>query len=106
MNGFPTRFGWSFKIFSKVVDKEGTFRFGFCCLKRFLVNVWVRFSTSRLVGIDPMLKERKEIVCGFEVLDMGSACVGNKRKGVVGGELVNQSDSVRQRIENVAERLS
>jgi len=106
MNRFPARLGWGFQIFGKVVDKEGGFRFRTCCLERFLVNIWVRFSTSRLVGIDPMLKERKEIVCGFEVVDMGGAGVGNKSQGVVGGELVNQSDSVRQRIENVAERLS
>ena len=106
MNRFPARLGWGFQIFGKVVDKEGGFCFRTCCLERFLVNIRVRFSTSRLVGIDPMLKEWKEIVCGFEVLDMGSACIGNKRKGVVGRELANQSDSVRQRIENVAERLS
>ena len=53
-----------------------------------------------------MLEKRKEVAVGFEMSDMGSAGVGNKRKGVVGGELANQSDSVRQRIENVAERLS
>ena len=40
-----------------------------------------------------MLKEWKEIVGSFEMLDMGCAGVRNNRKGVVGGELANQSDA-------------
>ena len=52
-----------------------------------------------------MLKEWKEIVGSFEMLDMGCAGVGNNRKGVVGGKLPNQSNAFWQWVENVAEGL-
>ena len=105
MNRFPARLGWGFKIFGKVVDKEGGFRFRTCCLERFLVNIWVGFSASNLVRVDPMVEKREEVAVGFEMLDMGCAGVGNNRKGVVGGKLPNQSNAFWQWVENVAEGL-
>ena len=72
MNGFPARLGWGFKIFGKVVDKEGGFRFRTCCQKRLLVNIWVGFSVSNLVRVDPMVEKREEVAVGFEMLEMGA----------------------------------
>jgi len=106
MNRFPARFRWCIKILGKVVDKKGAFRLCSCCLQRFLVNVWVRFPTSRLVGVDPMGKERKEIVGGFEMLDMGSTGIRDQGKGVVFRELTSEGHPFGEGIKNIAERLS
>jgi len=65
----------------------------------------VGFSTSRLVGVDPMRKKREEVVGGFEMLDMGSAGVRDQCKGVVFRELSSEGHAFGEGIKDVAERL-
>ena len=52
-----------------------------------------------------MWKERKEVVGGFEMLDMGSASVRDQCKGVVFGELSSEGHAFGEGIKDVAERL-
>ena len=92
MNGFPSCFGGSFKIFGKVIDKKRGFGFCSCGLEGFVVNIGVGFAASDYMGVDPMAEERKEVVGGFKMSDMGGAGVRDQGKWVVEGELANESD--------------
>jgi hypothetical protein len=44
------------------------------------------------MGVDPMVEERKEVVGGFEMSDMGGTGVGDQGEWVVEGELANEGD--------------
>ena len=92
MNSFPSCFGGSFKIFGKVIDKKRGFGFCSCGLECFVVNIRMGFAATDYMGVDPMAEERKEVVGGFEMSDMGGAGVGDQGKWVVEGELANESD--------------
>ena len=92
MNSFPSCFGGSFKIFGKVIDKERGFGFCSCGLEGFVVNIGMGFTATDQMRVDPMAKERKEVVGGFEMPDMGGAGVGDQGKWVVEGELANEGD--------------
>ncbi len=92
MNGFPSGFGGSFKIFGKVIDKERGCGLCSCGLESFIVNIGVRFAATDQMGVDPMVEERKEVVGGFEMSDMGGAGVGDQGEWVVEGELANEGD--------------
>ena len=93
MDGFPSCFGGSFKIFGKVIDKERGFGFRSCGLEGFVVNIGVGFAATDQMGVDPMAEKRKEVVGGFEMSDMGSAGVGDQGEWVVECELANEGDS-------------
>ncbi len=92
MNGFPSCFGGSFKIFGKVIDKERGCGFCSCGLECFVVNIRVRFAASDYMGVNSMAEERKEVVGGFEMSDMGGTGVGDQGEWVVEGELANESE--------------
>ena len=92
MNGFPSCFGGSFKIFGKVIDKERGFGFCYCGFEGFFVNIGMGFAATDHMGVDPMAEEREEVVGGFEMSDMGGAGVGDQGEWVVEGELANESD--------------
>ena len=92
MNSFPACLGGSFKIFGKVIDEERGCGFCSCGLEGFVVNIGVRFAGTDQMGVDPMVEERKEVVGGFEMSDMGGTGVGNQGEWVVEGKLANESD--------------
>jgi len=92
VNGFPSCFGGSFKIFGKVIDKERGFGFCSCSLECFVVNIGVGFAATDQMGVDPMVEEWKEVVGGFEMSDMGGTGVGDQGEWVVEGELANEGD--------------
>lgn len=93
MNSFPSCLGGSFKVFGKVIDKERCFGFRSCGLEGFVVNIGVGLAATDHMGVNPMLEERKKVVGGFEMSDMGGACVGDQGKWVVEGESANESNS-------------
>ena len=92
MNSFPACLGGSFKIFGKVIDKKRGFGFCPCRVEGFVVNIRVGFAATDHMGVDPMVEERKEVVGGFEMSDMGGAGVGDQGEWVVEGELANESN--------------
>jgi hypothetical protein len=92
VNSFPSSFGGSFKIFGKVIDKKRGFGFCSCGLECFVVNIRMGFAASDQMGVDLMVEERKEVVGGFEMSDMGGTGVGNQCEWVVEGELANERD--------------
>ena len=60
-------------------------------------------TTSHLVGVDPVIEERKKVECRFEVSDMGGACVRDQGKRVVISELTSHRHPLGKGIKNIAE---
>ena len=61
-------------------------------MEGFVVDIGVGFAASDQMGVDSMAEERKEVIGGFEMSDMGGTGVGDQGEWVVEGELANKRD--------------
>jgi hypothetical protein len=57
------------------------------------------------VGVDPVIEERKKVVGGFEILDMGGAGIRDESKWVVLRESTSKGNPFGKGIKDIAEGI-
>ena len=106
MDGSPPQACGGFEVFRQVINKKGGGRAGASCRQGFFINVRVRFAGANLVGVDPRLEDRKKVIGGLQMADMGGTGVRDQAEGITRGQLPCDGHPVGQGTKDVAKGLA